>query len=117
MKGGGSMRRVLGVIVLIVVVALAAGLAFPPAVPAGAPAGAPDAEKQKVIELLKLQLLLSRGEHGQFHALLEKLVKKYPADADVKGLSDAYHDTMHKRMTAQEQLSEQLLSRGYLTTP
>ena len=103
------MRRVLGAIVLIVVVALAAGLAFPPAVAAGAPARAPDPEKEKVIELLKLQLLLSRGEHGQFHTLLEKLVKKYPADADVKGLSDQYHETMHKRMTSQEQMTDMLM--------
>ncbi|MBI3326316.1 MAG: hypothetical protein HYZ81_06395 [Nitrospinae bacterium] len=57
------MRRVLGVAVLVLVFALSAGLAFPARVQAGPGEG----DKEKVIELLKLQLLLSRGEHGQFH--------------------------------------------------
>ncbi|MBI3330397.1 MAG: hypothetical protein HYZ81_27270 [Nitrospinae bacterium] len=107
------MRRLSGVTVLIVVLALAAWLALPACVQAGA--AAPDKEKDKVIELLKLQLLLSRGEHGMFHDALEKLVKKYPNDVDVKALSDQYHETMHKRMTVGEQAVD-LLMKTYLSS-
>jgi len=96
--------------VLIVVFAFGIGLS----VPASVQAGAADPEKDKIIELLKLQLLLSRGEHSMFHDALEKLVKKYPADTDVKALSDQYHETMHKRMTAGEQATD-LLMKGYLS--
>ncbi|MBI3330398.1 MAG: hypothetical protein HYZ81_27275 [Nitrospinae bacterium] len=96
--------------VLIVVFALGMGLSSP----ARVQAGAADAEKAKIVELLKLQLLLSRGEHGQFHDALEKLSKKYPNDLDVKTLSDQYHETMHKRMTAGEQATD-LLMKGYLS--
>jgi len=99
------------VAVLIVVLALAAWLALPACVQAGAA----DQDKDKIIELLKLQLLLSRGEHGMFHDALEKLVKKYPGDVDVKALSDQYHDTMHKRMTVGEQAVD-LLMKTYLSS-
>ena len=105
------MRRHSGVAVLIVVLALAAWLALPACVQAGAA----DQDKDKIIELLKLQLLLSRGEHGMFHDALEKLVKKYPGDVDVKALSDQYHDTMHKRMTVGEQAVD-LLMKTYLSS-
>ena len=101
------MRRLSGVAVLMVVLALVAWLALP----AGVQAGAADPDKDKVIELLKLQLLLSRGEHGMFHDALEKLVKKYPNDVDVKSLSDQYHETMHKRMTAGEQATDLLMKK------
>ncbi len=104
------MRRVLGVTVLTVVLALAAGLTLPTR------ARAADPDREKVVELLKLQLLLSRGEHGQFHDALDKLAKKYPNDPDVKTLSDDYHNTMHKRMTAQEETAD-LLMKKYLTVP
>ena len=97
---------------LIVVLALAAGLALPPR----AQAGAPDPERDKIFELLKLQLLLSRGEHGQFHEVLERLMKKYQADPDVKSLSNQYHATMHKRMAAQEETAEMLV-RNFAVTP
>ena len=109
------MARVLRVVVLIVVVALAAGLVLPTRAQAGA-AGATEQEKEKIIELLKLQLLLSRGEHGQFHDALERLMKKYPADTDVKSLSEQYHDTMHKRMTAQEETADMLMKRFLTST-
>lgn len=94
----------------MLVFALSAGLAFP----ARVQAGAGEADKEKIIELLKLQLLLSRGEHGQFHGALEKLMQKYPNDADVKTLSDQYHETMHKRMTVQEQTVDLLMSPHFL---
>lgn len=107
------MRRVLGVAVLVLVFVLAAGLARPALVQAGAAAGTTAEDKEKIIELLKLQLLLSRGEHGQFHAALDKLVQKYPNDVDVKALGDQYHETMHKRMAVGEQAID-LLMRGPL---
>ncbi len=106
------MRRVLGVTVLIVVLALAAGLALP----TQARAGAADPEKEKLVELLKLQLLLSRGEHGQFHDALEKLVKKYPNDPDVKALDEEHHEIMHKRMTAQEETADMLMKKYLQST-
>jgi len=128
------MRRVLGMAVLIVVFAFVAGLTLPahvqagmagPAGPAGPPgvagpagpagAGASQAEKQKITELLKLHLLLSRGEHGSFHDGLEKLMKKYPNDADIKALSDEHHDMMHKRMATGEEAVD-LLMKGHLIT-
>ncbi len=105
------MRRVAGVAVIIVVLALAAGLALP--IQAGAGAAA-DPEREKIVELLKLQLLLSRGEHGQFHDALEKLVKKYPNDPDVKALNEEHHEIMHKRMQAQEETADMLMKK-YLT--
>ena len=105
------MRRVLGVAVIIVVLALAVGVALPILARAGAAA---DPEREKIVELLKLQLLLSRGEHGQFHDALEKLVQKYPNDPDVKGLSEQHHELMHKRMQAQEETADMLMKK-YLT--
>ena len=114
MKGGSGMHRVLGMAVLIMVFALGAGLTLPARVQAG---GAPldPAEKQKIIDLLKLQIALSMGEHTDFHNVLEKLSKKYPNDPDVKALSDDYHSTMHKRMTAQEQTAD-VLMKTYLSS-
>ena len=104
------MQKVI-VAVLIAVFAFGMGLSYP----ARVWAGAADPEKAKIVELLKLQLLLSRGEHSQFHDALEKLSKKYPADIDVKTLSDQYHETMHKRMTAGEQATD-LLMKSYLSS-
>ncbi len=108
------MRRVWWTAVLIVVFALGAWLALPARVQAGAPSIDP-AEKQKILDLLKLQIALSMGEHGSFHGVLEKLVKKYPNDPDVKALSDDYHNTMHKRMTAQEQMVD-IATKRFLTS-
>ncbi len=105
------MRRVVGVAVIIVVLALAAGVALPTRAQAGAAA---DPERDKLVELLKLQLLLSRGEHGQFHDVLEKLVQKYPNDPDVKALSDEYHELLHKRIQVQEETVD-ILMKKYLS--
>lgn len=98
------MRRALGGAVLAC--AFVAGLVLPAYVQGGA---IDPAEKQKIVELLKLQLVLVRGEHGEFHGYLEKLLKKYPNDPDVKSLSAEYHTTMHKRITAQEQTADMLM--------
>ena len=108
------MRKVLKIAVLIVVFAFVTGLALPALVEAGqAPAPAKDPEKDKIVELLKLHLLLSRGEHGSFHDALEKLAKKYPNDTDIKALADEHHEMMHKRMSSGEEAID-LLTQKYL---
>ena len=100
------MRRILWGAALVLVCAFVAGLGLPAPLRAGA---MDPGEKAKIVELLKLQLVLVKGEHGEFHGVLEKLMRKYPNDPDVKALSDEYHATMHKRMTAQEQTVDLLM--------
>jgi len=108
------MRKVLKIAVLIVVFTFVTGLVLPALVQAGQ-APAKDPEKDKIVELLKLHLLLSRGEHGSFHDALEKLAKKYPNDADIKALADDHHEMMHKRMSSGEEAID-LLTQKYLLT-
>ena len=84
------MRRKCGIALVIVMLAHAGGSALSPE----APAGGAGPEQGKVIEQLKLQLLLLRGEDVQFHDALEKLMRKYPDDPDVKSLRETY-DTYH----------------------
>jgi predicted Zn-dependent protease len=107
------MHRLLRVAVLGVVPALAAGLGFPTHMQAGVG----EEEKQKVTELMKAQILLSEGEHQKYYEALEKLVAKYPNDADLKGLLDAHHETMHERMEAEKKLREELIRSGVAAAP
>jgi hypothetical protein len=107
------MPRAIRVARFIAVWALIAGLGLP----AGVQAGAQESEKQKLTDLIKAQMLLSQGEHQKFHEALEKLAQKYPDDADIKDLVQVHHETMHKRMQAEEQLRQELMRQRIITTP
>jgi flagellar biosynthesis/type III secretory pathway M-ring protein FliF/YscJ len=101
MKGGIIMHRRLMVAVLIVMLALATGLVRPVSVQAGAP----DAEKDKLIELMKAQMAMQRGEHEMLHQIMDQLLKKYPNDPEIKAL-DEFHEKWHSRAKMQEEMQQ-----------
>lgn len=91
------------VAVLIVVLVLAVGLAGPAFVQAGA-APAPG-EKEKLIDLMKAQMAMQRGEHELMHEVMDKLLKKYPNDPEIKALDD-FHEKWHGRAKMQEEVQQ-----------
>jgi hypothetical protein len=102
------MRRTLRVAVLIVMFALAAGFACPVSVQAGA-AQAPQAqaEKQQLIDLIKAQMAMQRGEHEMMHQIMDQLLKKYPNDPEIKALDD-FHEKWHSRAKMQEEMQQRM---------
>jgi len=110
MKGGVIMRRTLKVAVLLVMLALATGLARPVSVQAGAA----DAEKDKIIELMKAQMAMQKGEHEMMHQIIDSLMKKYPNDPEIKSLDD-FHEKWHSRAKMQEEMQQRV--QTVLTTP
>jgi flagellar biosynthesis/type III secretory pathway M-ring protein FliF/YscJ len=110
MKGGAIMRRTLTVAVLIVVLALVGALARP----AFVQAGAADAEKDKLIELMKAQMAMQQGEHELMHQIMDKLLQKYPNDQDIKSLDD-FHEKWHSRAKMQEEVQQRM--QNVLTKP
>jgi hypothetical protein len=105
MKGGVDMRRALRVVVLIVMFALALGLTLPAFVQAGA-APAPG-EKEKLVDLIKAQMAMQRGEHELMHQIMDQLLKKYPNDPDIKALDD-FHEKWHSRAKMQEEMQDRM---------
>jgi hypothetical protein len=105
MKGGVGMHRALRLVGLIVVLALATGLAIPTSVQAGTTAGPTEADKTKLIELMKASMAMQRGEHELMHELMDKLMKKYPNDPEIKEL-DNFHEKWHSRAKMQEEIDQ-----------
>ena len=100
------MRRLVKVATLIVVLALATGLASPVFVQAGAaPAPQTQAEKEKLIELMKAQMAMQRGEHEMLHQIMDQLLKKYPNDPEIKAL-DEFHEKWHSRAKMQDEIQQ-----------
>jgi hypothetical protein len=99
------MRTTLKVAVVIGLLALATGLARPVSVQAGAA----DAEKDKIIELMKAQMAMQRGEHEMMHQIIDALLKKYPNDPEIKSLDD-FHEKWHSRAKMQDEMQQRMQS-------
>jgi hypothetical protein len=102
------MRRLVELAVLIAVLALVAAFVCPVSVQAGA-AQAPQgqADKDKLIDLMKAQMAMQRGEHEMMHQIMDQLLKKYPNDPDIKALDD-FHEKWHSRAKMQEEMQERM---------
>lgn len=102
------MRRLLRMAAIGVTFALVTGLALPAWVYAGA-TGTDKAkleeEKTKLVDLMKAQMVMQRGEHEQMHAIMDQLLKKYPNDPEIKALDD-FHEKWHSRAKMQEEVQE-----------
>ncbi|HSF28934.1 MAG TPA: hypothetical protein VLK82_00460 [Candidatus Tectomicrobia bacterium] len=96
------MRRTLRVAVLVVTFGLALGLMLPAFVQAGA-AQPGEADKSKIIDLIKAQIAMQRGEHEMMHQIMDQLLKKYPNDPEIKALDD-FHEKWHSRAKMQEEM-------------
>ncbi len=104
------MGRVAMVAAVVVVLGLGAGLVGPDSVQAGAPR-ADQADKEKIIDLMKAQMEMQSGEHQLMHEIIDNLLKKYPNDPEIKALDD-FHEKWHSRAKMQEEVQERM--RMYL---
>ena len=104
------MRRLLWMAAIGIIFASVTGLALPTRVHAGAADAEKaklEAEKSKLADLMKAQMVMQRGEHEQMHAIMDQLLKKYPNDPEIKALDD-FHEKWHSRARMQEEIQERM---------
>jgi len=102
------MHRLVWMAAIGVIFALATGLALPARVQAGTTQedkAKLEAEQAKLVDLMKAQMAMQRGEHEQMHAIIDQLLKKYPNDPEIKDL-DNFHEKWHSRAKMQEEIQE-----------
>jgi len=102
------MHRLVWMAAIGVIVALVTGLALPARVQAGTTEedkAKLEAEQAKLVDLMKAQMAMQRGEHEQMHAIIDQLLKKYPNDPEIKDL-DSFHEKWHSRAKMQEEIQE-----------
>jgi hypothetical protein len=107
---GVNMRRLFWMAAIGAIFALVTGLALPARVHAGATEADKaklEAEKTKLVDLMKAQMVMQRGEHEQMHAIMDQLLKKYPQDPEIKALDD-FHEKWHSRAKMQEEVQERV---------
>jgi len=102
------MHRLVWMAAIGVIFALVTGLALPARAQAGTTEedkAKLEAEQAKLVDLMKAQMAMQRGEHEQMHAIIDQLLKKYPNDPEVKDL-DNFHEKWHSRAKMQEEIQE-----------